>query len=190
MNRSSSSWEVEAFSPWWTERIPTSSVCLRLFPTYTCEAGSSPTSTVARPGIRPPKAAASSCTSRATRARTSAATALPSMTCEFDSPPLRPKASDLLQRRVVGHQLSLAGVGREAHDDHPTRLHAGDHALAAGGMHDVVADAKLERRCVRLGARPRAEPQWSAEAGACGPAGGRCCSLAIDQLGRDLAEEP
>ena len=44
-----------------------------------CEAGSSPTSTVASPGTSPPRSAPNSRTPAATRSRTSAATALPSM---------------------------------------------------------------------------------------------------------------
>src|SRR3954452_8393216 len=141
MSPSRSSWAVDAASPWWTERIPTSSVCLRLLPTYTCEAGSSPTRTVARPGMRPPWLAASSRTAAATRARTSAATALPSMTITDwfplgpSQPPSQASRSPTVnpaQGRVVGHQLALAGVRREAHDDDPARLDARDHALAEG----------------------------------------------------------
>src|ERR1051325_556540 len=103
--------------------MPTSSVCLRLLPTYTWEAGSSPTSTVARPGPRPAWAPASSVTCSATASRTSAATALPSITVA-----LKRATSHLLERGVVGHQLALGRVGCEPHHDHLTRLDPGHHA--------------------------------------------------------------
>src|SRR5215204_3670333 len=58
MSASRSPSGVPASSSWWIERMPTSSVSLRLLPTYTCDAGSSPTRTVASPGTRPPCALA------------------------------------------------------------------------------------------------------------------------------------
>ena len=55
--------------------MPTWAQSSRFMRTYTAEAGSSPTSTVARPGVRPSDSMAA-----LTRSRTAAATALPSMT--------------------------------------------------------------------------------------------------------------
>ena len=88
-----------------------------------------------------------------------------------------------LQRRVVGHQLALGAVGGEAHDDHAARLDRGDHALAEGGVDDVVAGR--EGRATGSAARRRAP------SAAQRPAGERLRlgALALDELLRDLGEE-
>src|SRR3954447_22097669 len=101
------------------------------------EAGSSPTSTVARPGGGWP-AATHSATSRATSPRTCAAIARPSMTVAVAA--VTTAASLLLDRGVVGHQAALGPVAGEAHDHDAARIHARHDALAEGGVDDVVAD--------------------------------------------------
>ena len=62
--------------------MPEASVCLPLLRTYTWLAGSSPTSTTARPGLKP-CSRSSACTRVATRSRNFAANALPSI--RFDT---------------------------------------------------------------------------------------------------------
>ena len=75
---STSACGVSAASRWSKPCMPTSCVAFCLPPTYTAEAGSSPTSTVASPGGSLP-AATHAATSAATSRRTSSAIALPSM---------------------------------------------------------------------------------------------------------------
>ena len=100
--------------PWWIERIPTSSRALALVARRRrAEAGSSPTSTVARPGTRPRARPRTRATSAATRSRTSAATALPSIT-RRSSRGHRPQAHLPTMRRVVGHQLALGAPRRRS----------------------------------------------------------------------------
>src|ERR1035437_8896772 len=89
--------------------------------TYTTEPGSSPTSTVARPGVRPVRSV-NARTSSATCSRTRAATALPSMIVADIGRTLIASAD----RRVLGHQLALRAVCGEAHDDHAAGLNACD----------------------------------------------------------------
>src|SRR6185503_12268480 len=79
ISASRSSREVSAGRLWRKLSMPTSAEALCLEFTYTAEAGSSPTSTVASPGARP-CSATNWPTSSATSARTRAATALPSIT--------------------------------------------------------------------------------------------------------------
>src|SRR4051812_44873410 len=144
-------------------------------------AGSSPTSTVARPGRRPVRAVNAS-TSRATCARTRAAMALPSMMRAVMAGTLAPG-----QRRVLGHQLALRAVAGEAHDDHAARLDADHDPLAEGRVQDVLAEPErarggrlgLHRRPRRDGARPGVAAR-GAEAAA---------AVALDVLGRDLGQE-
>ena len=78
--RSTSSCGVSAASRWSNPTIPTSLVAFCLPPTYTAEAASSPTRTVASPGGSFP-AATHAATSAATSRRTSSAIAFPSMIC-------------------------------------------------------------------------------------------------------------
>src|SRR4051794_35007999 len=99
------------------------------------DAGSSPTSTVARPGGGPP-ADTSSSTSLATSSRTRCAISLPSMIVAANGLPLG-------DRSVGGHQLALGSVAGEAHDDDPARLDPNHDALAEGGVGHVVAQAEL-----------------------------------------------
>src|SRR6478672_2866943 len=151
--------------------MPTSAHARCLPLTYTADAGSSPTSTVASPGTRPVRSRNTS-TCSATSARTRAAIALPSMMLALTawilrvgpaprrragrwsaSTRARPSAaaSTAADRRVLGHQLALGAVAGEAHDDHAVRLDARHDALAEGRVNDVLAEAK----CARDG-RPRA----------------------------------
>src|SRR4051794_18108944 len=127
-------------------------------------AGSSPTRIVASPGGRPVRPVKAS-TSRARSARTRAAIALPSMIVAIalagyvtgrvgrrslsravrppgtgGMPPGASTISALLgDRRVLGHELALAAVTGEPHDDHAARLRADHDALAERGVDDVVA---------------------------------------------------
>src|SRR4051794_175973 len=95
----------------------------------------------------------------------------------------------LPDRRVVGHQLAVGRLAREADDDDPARLDAGDHAVAELGVHDVLADAEdrsvtpgagLRRR--GRGAGPRGDPPRRREA-ARDPRG------LVGELLRELVEE-
>src|SRR5689334_23002414 len=70
------------------ERIPTSAHAFSLLPTYRRDAGSSPTSTVARPGTT--SRAASRATRSRTSLRTAAATLLPSIVCPTEEIPVPP----------------------------------------------------------------------------------------------------
>src|ERR1700691_810591 len=143
--------------------MPASAQARCLEPTYTTEPGSSPTSTVASPGVRPVPSV-NARTRSDTSPRTRAAIALPSMivavmalivrsrtagccseqrmrrpvrhAAQAPPPTSRSAATD---RRVLGHQLALGPVTREAHDDHAPGLHTRDDALAEGGVHDVRA---------------------------------------------------
>src|SRR5918997_4509440 len=121
------------------------------------EAGSSPTSTVARPGVT-----ASSATSRATSCFTRAATALPSMITARQPTyrtPCAPAQAGcfglraLLERRVVRHELALGAVRGEAHHHETAGLHAHHHALAERGVGHVVAQREDRPRPARLGRR-------------------------------------
>src|SRR5215210_5185031 len=150
------------------------------------EAGSSPTSTVARPGGR---AALSVPRPRLGRAR-----------APRRRPPCRrsrwqPLADARVLRRrsrggtrlmfeggVVGHQLALGSVIGKPHDYHPARLDRGHHAVAEARVDDVVARAEGER-----GVGPGRRPGRGAE----GPAGERLLlrALALDQILGQLGEE-
>ena len=77
--------------------------------------------------------------------------------------------SALADRRDVGHQAAIARLAREAHDDDPAGLDAGDDTFAEVGVDDVVAD--MEDRGVALGLRggggrrrPRSDPPRRREA--------------------------
>ena len=119
---SSSSWEVEASSPWWTERIPTSSVCFRLLRDVDLGGG-----VVADEHGRQARGAAAVRGRELLHLAAHPLAHLGRHRLAVDHPRARSGArprqgSDLLQRRVVGHQLALGGVGGEADDDHPARL--------------------------------------------------------------------
>src|ERR1019366_2625031 len=197
--------------------IPTSRHARCLPPTYTAEAGSSPTSTVARPGARPVSAVKAS-TSLATSARTRAAIALPSIRVALMAQMLWVGAgkarlrSTSADRRVLGHQLAFRSISREAHHDHAARLHAGDHPVAEGRMHDVLAQTEphaRRRRPLSLSphARGLSPPARAATAaavaagaararrgGSIPPRGERAGPEdhllgLLEQVGRDLVEE-
>src|SRR4051812_35307559 len=91
-------------------------------------------------------------------------------------------------RGVVGHQLALRTVAREAHHDDAAGLGAGDHALAERGVHDVVAEVEdVPAAVAHLLARGRgAGPRR--DAARRGQPGGFALRL-VGQLARDLVEE-
>ena len=105
-NCSTSSWETSAGSLWLKPSIPTSAHAFCLPPTYTAEAGSSPTSTVASPGRGLPAATQASTSSR-TSERTCWAIALPSISVALMS------ARDD-SARVKSRACSAAAPGRAA----------------------------------------------------------------------------
>ena len=123
---------------WWKELDPDLLAGLALH-----RARRSPRPGRRRPAPSPAPAAADSADTprlrRATRSRTAAATALPSMIRAATALPPP-------DRRVVGHQLALGAVVGEAHDDDPARLDRGDDAVAEAGVDDVVAGLQLQRR--------------------------------------------
>src|SRR5882672_7011765 len=142
--------------------MPTSAHARCLPLTYTADAGSSPTSTVASPGTRPVRSRNAS-TCWATSARTRAAIALPSMMLALTAwilrvgpapwrragrgstaTRVRPSegASTAADGRVLGHQLALGAVAGEPHDDHAVRLDARHDPLAEGRVHDVLTEAE------------------------------------------------
>src|SRR5690348_13437592 len=91
-------------------------------------------------------------------------------------------------RRVVGHQLALRAVAREAHDDDAAGLGADDHALAERGVYDVVTEAEdVPAVAGELGAR-RGGAGPRGDAAGRGQAGGFPLRL-VGQLARDLVEE-
>src|SRR5215208_7082414 len=119
--------------------MPTSAESSPFIRTYIADAGSSPTSTVARPGVP-----GNDATSRATSAFTRAATALPSMISALIGRAAYSAA--LLERRVVRHQLALGAVRGEADDHEAARLHADHHALAELRVDHVVAEGEDRAR--------------------------------------------
>src|SRR3954453_20848253 len=68
--------------------------------------------------------------------------------------PRHDSASALLDRRVLRHELALAAVRGEAHDDDAAGLEADHDAVAEGCVGDGVAHAVLGAR--RPGLRARA----------------------------------
>src|SRR5919108_4685665 len=164
---------------WWNDSMPTSAESSRFIRTYMADAGSSPTRIVASPGFR-----AMAPTPRATRSRTRAATALPSMTRALTVPQrfAATRPSSLLEGRIVGHQLAFAPVAREPHHNESAGLHPGDPPLAKVRVYDVLAESERRARAGRLGDR-RPAP--------CGGrvrAGGRLL-VTVGELHRDLVDE-
>src|SRR5947209_11399398 len=136
-------------------------------------------STVASPG-GVPVSATRSATPAATSSRTPAATALPSMIVATTSAPR--------DRGVGRHELALRSIAGEANHDDPAGLDPRDHALAEGGVHDVVAEAELRRgRGLALRALPcglRGAPRSAAGRDAHPGLG-----LVVGQLRGDLVDE-
>src|SRR3954449_11958760 len=146
--------------------MPTSALAFCLPPTYTALAGSSPTRIVASPGDRP-CSSVNAFTCSATCARTRAATALPSMIwAAMEAGTLPPRRgctpaaeSALADRRVLGHELALGAVAREAYDDDPAGLDARHDALAERRVDAFVAHAVVGAGRVRARLRPRRDPR-------------------------------
>ena len=143
--------------------------------------GSSPGRARARARRRTPRPPA------ATSARTRAATALPSMIRRCHRAAILRVA--LRDRRVLGHQLALAAVGGEAHDDHAAGLDARHDASpnAAWMTSSPMRNSAVVRRRSPPphDIAPRADVRGARLAA---PRGHRR-ALAVDELGRDLVEE-
>src|SRR5918997_5976804 len=105
-----------------------------------------------------------------------------------------PCASAAPDRGVVGHELALAALAREVHHYDAAGLHAGHHAVAEGGVHDVVADgehrAAARRVAERLGGGGRRGGPGGDAPGARRPAhADRVAVRLVGQLARDLVDE-
>src|SRR5580700_6590165 len=132
--------------------MPASAHALRLFATYTADAGSSPTRIVARPGARPVRSR-NSATSRATSARTRAATSLPSMIVALmRSGTLKDRgALALCDRREIRDHLALGVILAEPDHDDPAGFEPGHDTFAEFRMGDVLAEPERRgRRLVRI----------------------------------------
>src|SRR3954452_10390032 len=152
-----------------------------LFPTWSADAGSWPTSTVASPGASCPSATQSA-TSRLTSARTSWAIALPSMSRaamprRLDGGPAdtSPGARQRVDHRARGLRVPAAGRGRRQHVA-PRRIaqrEHGDVALARGVELGEAGDERdrqargdhpaRRERVVALERDPRLEAGLAAE---------------------------
>src|SRR3954451_9598311 len=96
--------------------------------------------------------------------------------------------SALLDGRVLGHELALAAVRGDAHDDDAAGLEADHDAVAEGRVDDVVAHAVLGARRVGLRVGPRHRSRADVLRRGHG-ADGLQGALAVGEVGRDLAQK-
>ena len=99
-----------------------------------------------------------------------------------------PSPASALERRVVGHQLALGAVAREAHHHEAAGLDAHDHAVAELRVHHVVAERERGPAAAPL---PAARLGRGCAAAPGGRGGGPCRRLlvAVGELDRDLVDE-